>query len=111
MVREAINGQDVEIIVYGEDSRIAESPLTERELSTLETVDAVLQGKAEFKAAYPGARLERVESMRGEDEHRHGRYYLRYRHASGVAEFWGHLAHEEPKFDFKKGIVGVTLPD
>ena len=110
MVRESINGQDVEVIVYGEDSRVAESSLTERELSTLEAVDTVLQGKAEFKSAYPGARLERVESMRGVDEHRHGRYYLRYRHASGVAEFWGHLARE-PKFDFKKGIVGVTLPD
>jgi hypothetical protein len=69
-----------------------------------------LQGKAEFKSDYPGARLERVESMRGMDKHRQGRYYLRYRHASGVTEFWGHLAHE-PKFDFKKGIVGVTLPD
>jgi hypothetical protein len=31
MVRESINGQDVEVIVYGEDSRVAESPLTARE--------------------------------------------------------------------------------
>ncbi len=51
----------------------------------------VTGGKAEFKSAYPGARLERVESMRGMDKHRQGRYYLRYRHASGVTEFWGTL--------------------
>ena len=110
MARQSINGQEVEVVVYSEDSRIVESPLTARELSILEMVDTVLQGKAEFKSTYPGARLERVESMRGVDEHRHGRYYLRYRHASGVTEFWGHLARE-PKFDFKKGIVGVALPD
>jgi len=50
--------------------------------------------------------------MRGVDEHRQGRYYLRYRSAGGVTEFWGHLSHDQPKFDFKKGVVGVvTTPE
>jgi hypothetical protein len=47
--------------------------------------------------------------MRRVDEHRHGRYYLRYRHAAGAAEFWGHVA-KALTVDFKKGIVGVPLP-
>ena len=64
---------------------------------------------AEFQAAYPQAVLERVDSMRGVDEKRNGRYYLRYRYAGGVTEFWGHVG-KEPKLDFKKGSVGVVRP-
>lgn len=47
--------------------------------------------------------------MRGVDEKRNGRYYLRYRYAGGVTEFWGHVG-KEPKLDFKKGSVGVVRP-
>jgi hypothetical protein len=111
MSKLVINGEEVEVIVFAADgTEDASTTLTHRELATAEAVDAALRANSEFKASYPDARLTRIESMRGVDEHREGRYYFRYRHASGVAEFWGHLAHE-PKFDFKKGIVGVTLPD
>ena len=72
-------------------------------------VDAALRAAAAFQTAYPQAVLERVDSMRGIDEKRHGRYYLRYRHAGGVTEFWGHVARQL-QIDFKKGIVGVVAP-
>jgi hypothetical protein len=83
---------------------------TPREVATVEAVDATLKHNAEFTAAYPGARLGCIDSMRGVNEHRHGRYYLRYQHAGGMAEFWGHVA-KTPTFDFKKGVVGVPMQD
>lgn len=46
--------------------------------------------------------------MRGIEEKRNGRYYLRYRYAGGVTEFWGHVSRDL-KIDFKKGIVGVPV--
>jgi len=52
-----------------------------------------------------------VESNRGVQENRQGRYYLRYHHDGGTTEFWGHLS-AKPKFDFRKGIIGiVATPD
>ena len=51
----------------------------------------------------------RVESMRGVEEHRNGRYYLRYRYGTRAAGFWGHVA-KVPKRDFTNGLVGVKLP-
>ena len=87
----------------------ASAALTERELATVQAVDAVLKADPEFQAAYPGAKLEGVESMRGMDEHQEGRYYLRYHSASGATEFWGHVSRKH-KLDFKKGRVGVAVP-
>lgn len=71
-------------------------------------VDAALRADASFQAAYLGAVLERIDSMRGVAETRNGRYYLRYRYGGGVTEFWGH-AGKQAKINFKKGIVGVAL--
>jgi hypothetical protein len=51
----------------------ASATLTPRELATVEAVNAALKVHPEFQAAYRGARLERVESMRGVDERRQGR--------------------------------------
>ena len=85
--------------------------LTPREAWTVAAVDALLKGNAEFQAAYPGAKLERVESNRGVPENRQGRYYLRYHHDHGATEFWGYLS-TKLRFDFKKGVVGVVVaPD
>ena len=58
--------------------------------------------------AYPQAVLEQVESMRGIEEKRNGRYYLRYRYFGGATEFLGHV-NRDLKIDFKKGIVGVLV--
>ena len=53
----------------------------------MQAVDTFLQANDQFKAAYPGTQLERVESNRGVEEKRHGRFYLRYRYTGGVTEF------------------------
>lgn len=80
--------------------------LDAHELEVVETADTTLRINEEFRASYRDARLDRVESMRGVDEHRHGRYYLRYRHAGGITEFWAHIGHG-PKIDFTKGSVAI----
>lgn len=110
MTTQAINGVEVEIVVITADGKTDPvAALDSREAATVQAVDLALRADAGFQAAYPGAVLERIDSMRGVDEQRNGRYYLRYRHAGGVTEFWGHVG-KQPKLDFKKGIVGVVLP-
>jgi hypothetical protein len=111
MSKQMINGDEAEVKVFAPDGTMeASAALTERELATVQAADAALKADPEFQAAYPGARLEWVESMRGMDEHREGRYYLRYHSASGATEFWGHVSRK-PKIDFKKGRVGVVVPN
>ena len=84
MSKQLINGDEVEVKVFAPDGTMESSAaLTERELATVQAADAALKANPEFQAAYPGARLEWVESMRGVDEHQEGRYYLRYQYASG----------------------------
>ena len=59
----------------------ASDTLAPRELATVQAVDAALQAHPEFQVAYHAyqdVQLERVESMRGVDEHQQGRYCLRY---------------------------------
>jgi hypothetical protein len=113
MGRQRINSEDVEVVVVAADGTTdPQVVLTEREVATVGAVDATLQAAEQFEAAYPHARLEHVESMRGVEEHRHGRYYLRYHWAQGNTEFWGYLSPKQPTFDFKKGVVGVVAtPD
>jgi ABC-type Zn uptake system ZnuABC Zn-binding protein ZnuA len=101
MSKQTINGDEVEVKVFAPDGTMeASAALTERELATVQAADAALKTNPEFQAAYPDARLEGVESMRGMDEHQEGRYYLRYHSASGATEFWGHVSRK-PKIDFK----------
>ena len=107
MSQQTINGQIVEVVIIAADGTTLEETLTPRETWTVQAVDVFLKGNAEFQAAYQGAKLERVESDRGVQENRQGRYYLRYHHDSGVTEFWGYLS-AKPKFDFKKGVVGIV---
>ena len=110
MSKQTINGDEVEVRVFAPDGTMETSAaLTERELATVQAVDAALKDNPEFQAAYPGARLEWVESMRGMDEHREGRYYLRYHSASGATEFWGHVSRKS-KVDFKKGRGELWSP-
>ena len=110
MGRQRINSEEVEVVVIAPDGTAdGGAVLTEREVATVGAVDATLRADEQFKSAYADAQLEHVESMRGIDEHRHGRYYLRYRYAAGVTEFWGHVA-KAATLDFKKGIVRVEMP-
>lgn len=111
MSQQTINDHEVEVILIAADGATLNEALTPREQWTVQAVDAFLKDNAEFQAAYPGAQLVRVESNRGVQENRQGRYYLRYHHDGGATEFWGHLS-AKPKFDFRKGIIGiVATPD
>ena len=108
--RGGINGHKVEVVIITVDGMTdPQAVLTEREVKTIEAVDTLLRAEAQFTTSYPAARLVRVESIRGVNEHRQERYCLRYRHAGGMAEFWGHVA-KTPTFDFKEGVVGVPMP-
>src|SRR5512139_4290556 len=111
MSQQTLNDQTVDVAIIAADGATLQETLTPREAWTVQAVDAFLKSNAEFQEAYPGATLARVESNRGVDEHRQGRYYLRYHHDGGATEFWGYLS-AKPKFDFKKGVVGmVAAPD
>lgn len=111
MMPQTLNAQAVEVTIIAADGATLPETLTPRETWTVQAVDAYLKGNAEFQSTYPGATLVRVESNRGVQENRHGRYYLRYQYDHGATEFWGYLS-TTPKFDFKKGVVGVVAaPD
>ena len=107
MSQQFINDPAVEVAILAADGTTLNDILTPREAWTIEAVDAFLKSNAAFQAAYPGARLTRVESNRGVQENRQGRYYLRYQYHTGATEFWGYVS-SKPKFDFKHGIVGVV---
>lgn len=109
MTTQTINGTTVEIVVILADGGTdPAATLDTREAATVEAVDMALRADESFRTAYQRASLVRVESMRGVDEKRNGRYYLRYQYAGGMTEFWGHVT-KQPKIDFKKGIIGVAL--
>jgi len=108
MAQQLTNGEPVEVVVIAADGTPVATPLTPRELWTVEAVERYLRTNAAFTAAYPEAKLVHVDSMRGVDEHRHGRYYLRYHSVRGVTECWGYLSRETPTYDLKKGVVGVV---
>ena len=111
MSQQTLNDQAVEVAILTADGTTLNDTLTPREAWTVQAVDAFLKSNTEFQAAYPGARLERVDSNRGVAENRQGRYYLRYHYEHGATEFWGYLS-TQPKFNFKKGVVGVVaMPD
>ena len=110
MARQSINGQEVEVVIIAADGKTDfQAMLTEREVATVGAVDTLLRADTQFTTAYPAAQLVHVESNRGVNEHRQGRYYVRYQYDKGTAEFWGHVA-KTPSLDFKKGVVGVPLP-
>jgi hypothetical protein len=107
MQSETINGQAVEICVIAEDGSELAEGLTAHERELLERIDATLRADAGFKAAHAEAKLVRVDSNRGLADTDEGRFYLRYQHQGGMAEFWGNLA-DVLTVDIKGGIVGVA---
>jgi len=102
-----INGQTVEIEVIEADGGSGASP-TPAELTLIAALDGYLRKHPAFAEAYPGARLTRVDSNRMLRDTDEGRFYLRYDHAEGTTEFWGHLA-EKPALDFERGIAQVKV--
>lgn len=105
MIAATVNGQavDVEIIEADGSSGTA---LEQGELDLISAIDARLREHPSFARAYPGAQLTRVDSNRMLQDTEEGRFYLRYHHASGDAEFWGHRA-ETPVLDLERGIIAI----
>ena len=105
-----INGQQVETLVNNADGTPGGNDFTPQELAVVTAADTALHQDANFQNAYPGARLSRVESNRGVEDHRDGRFSLRYDVPGQVPqEFWAHVA-KEGHVNLKTGVVGVALP-
>ena len=84
--------------------------LEQTELDLITAIDARLRQHEAFAQAYPGARLTRVDSNRMLQDTEEGRFYLRYHHAGGDTEFWGHKAAASA-FDLARGIIAVGSDD
>lgn len=106
MITATINGQTVDVEIIGADGR-GGTALDQVELDLITAIDARLREHPDFATAYPGARLTRVDSNRMLQDTEEGRFYLRYHHAGGDTEFWGHQAAASA-LDFERGIVTVT---
>ena len=107
MQSETINGQAVEVCIIAENGTELAESLTPAERGLLERMDAALKADAEFQMAHSDAMLVRIESNRGMADVDEGRFYLRYRHKGGMAEFWGNVG-SEAGVDFEKGMVWVN---
>ncbi len=52
-----INGQEIEVVIVGEDGAAIEESLSESELAVFGRLDSALRSHPDFQAAYPNARL------------------------------------------------------
>lgn len=107
MLKDTINGQEIEVAVIAADGTDTGDALRQDERSLLSKIDAAIQADAGFANEYPDARLVRADSNRGVGDRDGGRFYLRYRHKGGMAELWGNVA-DEPKVDIGSGVVCVA---
>ena len=109
MKRQLPNGQDeIDILIIAEDGTSLNLDLLPDEVVTFEGLDRTLKSNPEFQAAYPNAKLIRIDSNRGIKEDEAGRYYLRYQHDKGITEFWGHHA-SITYIDCDQGLVGIPV--
>jgi hypothetical protein len=102
-----INSQDIEAIVIASDGTEVAEELQPGELVLLAKIDVALKADARFAKACPAARLVRVDSNRGLSDRDEGRFYLRYQHTGGMAEFWGNAA-DATRVNVETGLVGVA---
>ena len=108
MKRQLLNGQDeIDVVIISEDGTSLNLALLPNEAIVFENLDRTLKSNPEFQAAYPNAKLIRIDSNRGIKENEAGRYYLRYQHDKGITEFWGHHA-SSAYVDCDQGLVGVS---
>ena len=108
MKRMILNRQDeVDVQVIAEDGTSVNQDLLPNEIIDFERLDRSLKDNPEFQAAYPNAKLIRIDSNRGIKENEAGRYYLRYQYDKGITEFWGHHA-SNAYVDCDQGLVGVS---
>ena len=109
MKRQLLNGQDeIDVVIIAEDGTSLNQDLLPNETIVFESLDRALKSNQEFQAAYPNAKLIRIDSNRGVKESEAGRYYLRYQYDSGITEFWGHYASSS-YVDCEQGLVGIQL--
>lgn len=106
MQQDKINGQTVEVCVIAEDGSELAEALTATERGLLDRMDAALRADPAFRAEYQDAALVRVDSNRGLGDGDFGRFYLRYRHQGGMAEFWGNVG-DAVSVDVENGAVCV----
>lgn len=107
MQHDNINGQDIDSVIIAPDGTQATEGLTPVERDLLERIDGLLRMDSGFAEQYPEARLIRIDSNRGLSDRDEGRFYLRYKHIGGMAEFWGNVANVS-RVDIENGIVGVV---
>jgi hypothetical protein len=102
-----INGQnEIDVQIIAEDGTSLNQQLLPNEAIFIESLDRTLKSNQEFQAAYPNAKLIRIDSNRGIKEDEAGRFYLRYQHDKGITEFWGH--HVSSTYvDCDQGLVGI----
>jgi hypothetical protein len=108
MKRHIFNGQDeIDIQIIAEDGTALDPDLLPDEVVTFENLDHTLKVCPEFQAAYPNAKLIRIDLCRGTQDDEAGRYYLRYQHDAGITEFWGHHANIT-YVNCDQGLVGIA---
>ena len=109
MKSQLLNGQDkIDIQVIAEDGTSLNQDLFPDEVVTFKSLDHTLKSNPKFQAAYPNAKLIRIDSNRGIKESEAGRFYLRYKYDKGITEFWGHHA-SSTYVDCDQGLVGIQL--
>jgi hypothetical protein len=107
MKRRLMNGQDdIDVVIISEDGTSLNLDLLPNEVIAFESLDRALKSNPKFQAAYPNAKLIRIDSNRGIKESDAGRFYLRYHYDKGITEFWGHHA-KRAYVDCDQGLVGI----
>ena len=107
MKRQLPNGQnEIDVQIIAEDGTSLNQDLLPNEAIFFDSLDRALKANPEFQAAYPNAKLIRIDSNRGIKEDEAGRYYLRYQYDKGITEFWGHHARST-YVDCDQGLVGI----
>ncbi|HYE38125.1 hypothetical protein [Methylocaldum sp.] len=101
------NAQSIEVFIIEENGTSRPGELEKAEETIIQRLDHTLQQDASFQATYPGARLVRIDSMRGLKDSDEGRFCLRYQFDGGITEFWGHVA-DRANVDMKQGIVSAA---
>jgi hypothetical protein len=107
MQKTKINRQDIDAAIIAADGTETAEGLQPDERDLLAKIDAALQADAGFAKACPDARLVRIDSNRGMTDRDAGRFYLRYQHKGGIAEFWGNVA-DTASVDMGQGLVCVA---
>lgn len=106
MIVASINGHRVDVEIVEPDGGEG-ADIGEDERAAIAALDRALRNDRRFREAYPGARLERVDSNQvlGDDDE--GRFYLRYAFQGGDTEFWG-CRGDATRIDLERGTIRLA---